>query len=514
MAHKLHKIVYFWTYFFANQVTCVAESDLKRKTVKGFFWSSMESLLSQGMGIIFGIFLARMLSPQEFGLIGMITIFISIAQVFVDSGLSQSLIRKQNCTTHDYSTIFWINIAIGLLSYIIIWFSAHQIARFYNKPELVNLTRITSLAIIIGSVTLIQQTILTKDVDFKVLTKTSAIGTLVSGIASIILAYLGFGVWSLVWRTIINQAVRSALLWNRNRWWPSFYCSKSILKEHFAFSSNILLISLVAALYKNFYNLIIGKNYSDKVLGYYTNADQYSLMPSSTISSITNRVSYPVLSEMQNDNIRLKTSINKLITNVMYISFVLMFGLAAVAKPLFAIVLGIKWLPSAGMFQALCIAYSISPMHVINQNIMKIKGRSDLFLKTEIIKYLIFTPLLIVGAVFGIAYLIGGIVIFYWMSFIVNAIYSKRLIGYSIVDQSVDFLPLMLITLIPAIITWSLGSLFSLSFILLLSVQIIVYPCLIVLISVLFRIPAFYELKQILTERLTVSNFINTIRPK
>jgi teichuronic acid exporter len=489
----------------------VGVSDLKNRTVKGFFWSSIESVFSQGLGIIFGVFLARMLSPQEFGLLGMITIFISLAQVFVDSGLSQSLIRKQECTTSDYSTIFWVNLAVGLLSYAIIWIAAPYIARFYGKPELISLTRVTSLVIIIGSVTLIQQTILTKDLDFKSLTKSSFTGTIISGIVSLILAWLGYGVWSLVWRTIINQAVRSAVLWNRNRWWPGFFCSRSILKDHFAFSSNILVISVVAALYKNFYNLIIGKTYSDKVLGYYTNADQYSLMPSSTISSITNKVSYPVLSEMQDDNLRLKSSIHKLITIVMYISFVVMFGIAAVARPLFAIVLGAKWLPSVVMFQALCIAYSISPMHVINQNIMKIKGRSDLFLKTEIIKYLVFTPLLIFGAFYGITALIAGIVFFYWIGFLINAIYSKRLLGYSMIDQSLDFLPVMGIAFFPAIITWSLQLFMPLSDIMLLSVQIILYPGLVVLLSVLFRLPAFYELGQILKDKLTITNFINTI---
>jgi teichuronic acid exporter len=490
----------------------VSQSDLKRKTVKGFFWSSLESLFSQGQGIIFGILLARMLSPGEFGLIGMITVFISLAQVFVDSGLSQSLIRKQNCSNLDYSTIFWVNLIIGLLSYVIIWLAAPFIAGFYGKPELVLLTRVTSLVILIGSVTLIQQTKLTKEIDFKTITKSSTIGTFVSGISSILLAYYGFGVWSLVWRTIINQFVRSAILWNHNKWWPKFNFSKFTLKEHFAFSSNILLISIIAALYKNFYNLIIGRNYSDKVLGYYTNADQYSSIPSTTISSITNRVSYPVLSEMQNDDVRLKASINKLITNVMYISFVTMFGLAAMARPLFAILLGEKWLPSVIMFQILCIAYAITPMHIINQNIMKIKGRSDLFLKTEIIKYVILTPLIVLGIIFGINILITGIVLFYWIGYLVNAMYSKRLIGYSTISQSIDFLPVMCIALVPALITWSLDSLFSLRYILLLPVQIILYPSLVWLLSVLFKVPAFFEMKQILSDKLTIANFIKTIK--
>jgi teichuronic acid exporter len=489
----------------------VSQSDLKRKTVKGFFWSSVESLFSQGQGIIFGIFLARMLSPQEFGLLGMITIFISFAQVFVDSGLSQSLIRKQDCSTRDYSTVFWINLFIGLSCYIIIWIASPFIADFYGKPELIPLTRVTALAIIIGSVTLIQQTILTKDVDFKTITKSSVTGTFVSGVISLLLAYFGYGVWSLVWRTIVNQFVRSVVLWKQNRWWPELYCSRSILKDHFAFGSNILLISIAAALYKNFYNLIIGKNYSERILGYYTNADQYSLMPSSTISAITNKVSFPILSEMQDDNQRLKTSIHKLITNVMFISFLVMFGLAAIAKPLFTIVLGSKWIPSVIMFQVLCIAYAISPMHIINQNIMKIKGRSDLFLKTEIIKYLVFTPLLIIGALYGIRVLIGGILLFYWIGFLINAIYSKGLIGYSIKAQAKDLLPVMGIALLPAIITWSLGIFLSLSNILLLSVQILLYPGLVVILSVIFRLPAFYELLQILKDKVTMANFVKTI---
>jgi teichuronic acid exporter len=485
-------------------------SELKRKTIKGFFWSSLESILSQGQGIIFGIFLARMLSPEEFGLIGMITIFISISQVFVDSGLSQSLIRKQNCTTIDYSTIFWVNLIIGIACYIIIWFGAPFIADFYGDVRLISLTRVTSLSIIIGSVTLIQQTILTKDVDFKTITKSSTIGTFISGVASLVLAFYGFGVWSLVWRSIINQAVRSAILWQQNRWKPDLNYSRITLSEHFRFGSNILIISLISAVYKNISNLIIGKSYSEKILGYYTNADQYSMMPSSTITAITNKVSYPVLAEMQNDDAKLKSNVNKLINNVMYISFVVMFGLAAIARPLFGVVLGEKWLPSVAIFQALCLAYSISPMHVINQNIMKVKGRTDLFLRTEIIKYLIFTPLLIMGAVFGITVLIAGIVMFYWLGYVVIAIYSKRLIGYSIIHQFIDYLPLMCIAAVSAIITWTIGIVFNLSPVILLLVQGVFYPVIVVTLSLLFRTSAFFELKSILANKLTVSNFLRT----
>lgn len=489
----------------------MAESELKRKTIRGFFWSSVESILSQGLGIVFGIFLARMLSPDEFGILGMITIFISVSQVFVDSGLSQSLIRKQNCTTADYSTVFWVNMVMGLLFYLIIWIAAPYIAAFYKNDQLVSVTRITSLSILIVSVTLIQQTILTKDVDFKTITKSSLAGTVVSGLASLLLAFYGYGVWSLVWRSIINQAVRSAVLWAHNRWKPELTWNPVIFREHFKFGSNILIISIVSAVYRNISNLIIGKSYSEKVLGYYTNADQYSSMPSTTITAITNKVSYPVFSEIQADDARLRQNASKLTINIMFISFVVMFGLAAIAKPLFGVVLGEKWLPSAGMFQALCIAYAISPLHVINQNIMKARGRSDLFLKTEVIKYIIFTPLLITGAIMGIEILIAGIIVFYWAGYVVIAAYSKKLAGYSIGNQISDFLPVMLIALFPALITWLISYFLQISLLFKLPLLILVYPSLVILLSVIVRLQAYYEIKNILADKLTVSNFMKTL---
>ena len=487
-------------------------SNLKRKAVNGFFWSMLESILSQGQGMIFGIFLARMLSPGEFGLIGMITIFISIAQVFVDSGLSQALVGKQHCTKLDYSTIFWVNIAIGLLAYVIIWLCAPFIAGFYDKPELIQLTHYSALAIIIGSVTLIQQTILIKEIDFKTITKISTLSTFVSGVASLGLAFYGFGVWSLVWRSLINQALRSFMMWRHNHWLPQIAFSKRIFKELFSFGSNILLISIVAVIYKSFYNFIIGKNYSNTVLGYYTNADQYSTMPSSTLTNITSKVSFPVLSEMQTDNARLKVSISKLIKTVMYVSFVIMFGLAAIAHPLFKVLFGEKWLPSVPIFQALCLAYAISPMHVINHNILKVKGRSDLFLKTEIIKYILFTPLLILGIIYGLKVLVAGIVFFYWMGFFINALYAKRLINYSIASQCKDFFPLIILLGIPAAIIFGIGLVLPVRAFPMLIIQSVVYTLVAGGISQLFKLAGFLEILEILRNKITVNNMVKTFK--
>ncbi|MEI7523324.1 MAG: lipopolysaccharide biosynthesis protein [Mariniphaga sp.] len=489
-------------------------SNLKRKAVNGFFWSMLESILSQGQGMIFGIFLARMLSPGEFGLVGMITIFISIAQVFVDSGLSQALIGKQNCTRLDYSTIFWANIFIGVLAYLIIWFCAPFIAGFYQKPELILLTKFASIAILIGSLTLIQQTILIKEIDFKTITKISTISTFVSGVVSLLLAYNGFGVWSLVWRTLVNQALRSFMMWRQSHWLPQWVFSKKLFFEHFSFGSNILLISIIAVIYKSIYNFIIGKNYSETVLGYYTNADQYSSIPSINLTNITAKVSFPVLSEMQHDNESLRVSIRKLIKTIMYVSFIIMFGLAAIAHPLFYVLFGEKWLPAVPIFQALCCAYAITPMHAINHSIFKVKGRPDLFLKTELIKYILFTPLLILGVYFGLTILVIGIVVFNWLGYLINSFYSEQLINYSGLAQWLDFFPIMLLSGIPAFLIWGLGVIFPVDPLTALGIQILAYFAIILGISVLFRIPAFYEITAILKNKFTFINIVKTFKPQ
>jgi teichuronic acid exporter len=489
----------------------MAKPDLKRKTVNGFFWGLLESLLSQGQGIIFGIFLARILSVHEFGLIGTITIFISIAQVFIDIGLSQALIRKQQCTDLDYSTVFWANVLIGTVVYAIIWICAPYIAHFYKNDDLILLTRISGLTLIIGSLTIIQQTILTKEVDFKSLTRISASGTFVSGIISIALAFWGFGVWSLVWRTIINQFFRSFLLWKHNKWIPSIAFNKKTFNELFGFGSNILFISIIASLVKNVYNFLIGKYYSITTLGYYTNADQYSGMPSNTFTSLTNKVGFPILATIQDDNEKVKSACTKLITTIMFITFFIMFGLAAVAHPVFYILFGEKWLPSVPYFQILCIAYAITPMHAINHNIMKIKGRSDLFLKTEIIKYIVFIPIIAIGIIFGLSALIIGIAFFYWISFAINSLYSKKLINYSGMKQFLTFLPVLLICLIPAVIIYSLEPLFHNNYLLLIT-QSLIYFFTILITLVIAKLPVYYDIKQVVLNKFNFNNFVSNLK--
>lgn len=487
----------------------MSKEDLKRKTVNGFFWGSMERILSQGQGLLYGIVLARLLSPNEFGIVGMVSIFIAFSQVFVDSGLNQALIKKQNCTNIDYSTVFWINIGIGVFFYILIWFFAPLIASLYKDPQLIDLTRVIALSIVIASLTLIQQTILSKEIDFKTLTKISTIGTFVSGIVSIYMAYIGYGVWSLVWRSIIDKAVRSLLLWVHNRWVPDLKFGVSNFKELFSFGSKILFISLIAAVAKNVYNLIIGKNYSASVLGYYTNADQYSGIPSNTLAAITNSVSFPLLASIQDDNEKLKACCSKLNNTIMFVSFFGMFGLAALARSLFFVLFGEKWLPAVGFFQILCIAYTAYPMLVINLNIMKVKGRSDLYLKTEIIKYLVFVPFVAVGIIFGLGALIVGFAIFYWVSYLISGMYSKKLINYSIKEQVKDISMLFILGISSALFVWSFDFWIHIKPLLLLIVQSTAYFVIVLIVSYIFRLSAFFEIKELLFRKLSYIRFSN-----
>jgi O-antigen/teichoic acid export membrane protein len=263
----------------------------------------------------------------------------------------------------------------------------------------------------------------------------------------------------------------------------------------------------MSSVFKNIFALIIGKNYSAKVLGYYTNADQYSGIPSNTIASVTNKVSYPILTTFQDDNFKLKASTSKLLKTLMYVSFSCMFGLATIAKPLFLFLFGEKWLPAVSFFQILCIAYSITPLICINQNIMKVKGRSDMFLRTEIIKYIVIIPIIALGIRYGLKVLIVGIAFFYWISFFINAMYSHKLIKYSITNQFIDLIPVLLLNLPPALLVWSMSLWIHLPNLLILILQSVLYFILVIGLSIIFKNPAFIEIKQLILRKLSYIKF-------
>ena len=361
--------------------------NLKEKAVTALFWSLLERFSQQGIQFVISILLARLLMPKEFGLIAMLTIFIAIAESFINSGFGQALIQKKNATHIDECSIFYFNIVVGVLAAGLLCLVAPWIATFYNQPLLVSLTYALSLNLIINSFGMAQTTLLTKHLDFKAQLKVSMIATFISGTIGIAMAFNGFGVWSLVAQSLSSNFFRTSLLWFFNTWRPSLSFSFASLRSMFVFGSRLLASGLLDTIFNNIYLVVIGKLFSPVTLGFYSRAKGLQQLPVSNISGIVSRVTFPVFSSVQSDKPRLKRGVHKALTILGMINFPTMIGLAIVAKPLTLVLLTVKWLPCVPYLQMLCMVGMLYPLQVINLDVLKAQGRSDIFLKLECSAY-------------------------------------------------------------------------------------------------------------------------------
>ena len=476
---------------------------IKQKTISGLLWSFIDTIAGQGIQFIVGIILARILSPREFGLIGMITVFIAISQSFIDSGFGNALIRKKNCNSTDYSTVFFFNLVVGLLFFLILYFSAPSISSFFKEPELRAIIQVLGTILIIDALGLIQRTILTKQIDFKLQARISVIASIASGVIAITMAYKDFGVWSLVAQRISRQAFISMFLWIWNKWKPQLTFSISSFKELFGFGSKLMLSRLIDTIYRNIYYLVIGKFFSAQDLGYYTRADQFKALPSQNLTSIIGRVTYPVLSSIQDDIPRLRTNYQKLIRSTMFITFTLMLGMAAVAKPMIITLIGEKWLPSVVYLQMLCFVGMFYPLHSLNLNMLQVQGRSDLFLRLEIIKKVLAVPTIIIGIFMGIKLMILGMFINTLIAYYLNSYWSGKMIGYSFRQQVEDILPAFLTALSMALIVFSLGILLALPPLATLIIQVISGAAFIIIFSEIAHLKDYIFLKSLILEKIS-----------
>lgn len=414
---------------------------LKAKTLTGTIWGALERFGPQGISFLVMIIMARILTPQDYGLVGMVLIFIFVAQSLVDSGFSQALIRKLDRNETDDSTTFYFNIAIGVILYVVMWFLAPVIARFYQEPRLLWLTRIICIGIIFNSLAVVQRALLTIEIDFKTQAIASFFGAIGGGVIGLFMAYSNFGCWSIVAYHIVNLGLNMLLLWILSKWRPKWIFSWSSFRQLFSFGSRLAVAGLLHTLYINGVNMAIGKVYKAADLGYYTRAQQFGAFFSSNIAGILQRVSYPVFCRFQNDNEKLSEIFVKIVRASCFITFCLMFGLAAVAKPMIGMLLGEKWMEAAFLMQILCFAYMWYPLYSLNLNILLVKGRSDLFLKLEIIKKVFFIFVLACLLPLGMKPLCCGIIINSLIEVYVNSYYTKKLIGISIWEQFVKILP-------------------------------------------------------------------------
>ena len=477
-------------------------SSLKQKTISGILWSSIDSFANQGITFIVGIILARLLAPKEFGLIGMTTIFIAISESFIRSGFSDALIRKKDCTQGDYSTVFFYNFSAGLLFFSILFLSAPTIGKFFKEPDLNYIIRVLALVLIIDSLTIIQNAILIKRVDFKLLTRISIFTSIGSGVFAIILAYKGFGVWSLVALTLTKQTLRSLLLWLWIRWHPNLIFSRSSFIELFGFGSKLLLSGLIDTIYRNIYNLVIGKYFSSTELGYYTRADTFSNLPAQNINMVTSRVTYPILAQMQDDPILLKEGYRRIIKSTMLVTFVLMLGLSAVAEPMIITLIGEKWRTSIVYLQLLCFGNMLYPLHAINLNMLKVRGRSDLFLKLELIKKALAIPVIIIGVLFGIRIMIFCMIFNSFVAYYINSSWSGKLIDYSIKQQVKDIMPSFLMAAGISALVFLLGFFLKTSHLVTLILQVIAGALLVFCFCELTKMTDYLYIKQIIVDKV------------
>lgn len=485
--------------------------NLKQKSLQGLSWSFVDNSINQLITFLVGLVLARLINPSEFGIVGLITIFIAISTSFADSGFGSALIRKTDCTPTDYSTVFYFNLMVSGFAYLILYLGAPAIASFFDEPRLTPITRISSLTIVAGAVGTIQRVLLTKDINFKTQAKITTISSVLAGVIAIALAYKGMGVWSLVWRNVIGSVLNSLLLWLQGKWRPLLVFSKKSFNELFGFGSKLLISGLIDTLYRNIYYPIIGKCFSSATLGFYSRAETFSHLFSNTLTANIQRVSYPILASIQDDMKQLKAGYRKIIKSTMLVTFTLMLGLAAVAKPLIIVLIGEKWLPCVPYLQLMCFSSMLYPLHAINLNAINVRGRSDLFLKLEIIKKSISVPLIFVGIYFGVEALLIGRIITSVISYFLNSYYSATLINYPTKEQLADILPLLLIASCVSLLVWGI-TFCPLKNWFILFLQISAGMVLTIGAYELIRHPNYKELKQIILDTLKKISIKSGIR--
>ena len=459
-------------------------------------WSAIDQVSRMGIQFVVGIVLARLLSPDEYGLIGILTIFITVFIFVCDSGFTSALIRKKDAQDIDYCTVFYINLGLSVIMALALFLSASLIANFFERPELVRLTQVMSSVVVINALSIVQRARLTKAVDFKTQTKITLISSVISGVVGITMAYTGFGVWALVGQQITAQGCNTTLLWIYNKWIPKLEFSIASFKEMWNFGWKLLVSGLIDTTWIEIYQVVIGKCYSPATLGLYTRATQFTKMFSSNLNGVIQRVSFPVLAEMQDDKERLKNGYKRVIRCTMLPTFVLMLGLAACAKPMVLFLIGEKWLGCVPFIQLVCFSSMLYPLHSLNLNMLQVQGRSDLFLKLEIIKKIVAVGPLLLGIFIDIYWMIGGSVLTGFFAYYLNAYYSGPFLNYSIKEQVKDILPSFLVAVSMVIPVYAMSYLPVTPYALF-PLQIITVAILVILICETKKLPEYLEIKGI-----------------
>ncbi len=431
----------------------MAES-LKQKTFKGMVWTTAAKFAVQGFNFIQGIILARLLDPSDFGLIAMAGVFTAISATFVDSGFSNALVRNKERTEMDYSTTFVTNVALSLFFCLLLCACSGLIADFYHQDKLRKIVILCASQLFLGSINAVQGTRLTINLDFRTKGIINVISVVVTGLVTIAMAFMGYGVWSLIYPLFFKIVLEFFLYRYFQHWFPKLQFSWDSWRKSFSFGSKLLLSSLINTVYINIAPLIIGKKYSAADLGYYNKAEGYAALPSKTATQVLGGVTFPVLAEVQDDMEALQSVYRRLIRLSAYVVFPLMMGIAALARPLIICLITEKWSQSILYLQIVCFALMWYPVHSLNLNLLQVKGRSDLFLRLEIIKKVIGLTTLFITVPIGLVAMCIGQVFVSLISLVINTHYTGKMIDVGFLKQMKDLLPSLLYSVSMGAVIW------------------------------------------------------------
>lgn len=430
--------------------------NLKQKTKKGLYWKFAEQFANYGMQFFIGIVMARLLSPSDYGITALPAVFLAVANIFAEAGFGTAMIRKPNLKEEDLSTAFYYSTGVGIICYILLFIASPWIADFYNTPVLKPLIRVTALSFLYGPMGTPQTIILQRQLDFKTPMKISVVTKITSGIIGITMAFYGYGVWSLTISSLLSGFVGLACKWYVVRWYPKTGWSKESFNYLWGFGNKFMISQIIDTIYKNITPLVIGKFYSPTDLGIYNRAYGYAILPSKNLQGTISSVTYPVLSKIQNDHEALAYNYRRIIKTTAFIVFPLMMLLAALAHPLIIIMITKKWEACIILLQIICFALMWYPIHSINLNLLLVMGRSDYFLKLEIIKKTYGVIILAITLPFGLIIFCIGRVFSSFIALIINTHYTGKLIKCGFFTQMKDLAPTFMLSLITFFISWGM----------------------------------------------------------
>lgn len=432
-------------------------SSLKKQAISGAFWSFAERFGQQGIQFVVSIVLARLLAPKDFGVLGMLTIFIALAQSVIDSGFGQALIQKQDADRTDESTVFWFNLASGAAMAAVLFFAAPWIAVFYDTPLLRPVTQLFSLNLIINSFGIVQNALLTKELAFKKRMKASMASLIVSGLVGVFMAWRGFGVWSLVGQQLTANLIRTAGLWMVHPWRPQFVFSRASFRVLWKFGSNMLASGLFYTFFVNIYFVVIGKLYSATELGFYERGKKLMVMTAHSLSQVVSQVNFPLLARMQDDPARMRRAFGKVLQTTMLVTAPMMAGFGVTAHNLIYVLYGEKWMPCVPYLQIMCIYSAFYPFHLLNLNVLLAFGRSDLHFRLETIKRVITILSIVIMYRYGVIGLLWGQVVCSAIGLMLNTYYVHRFLNYGLLAQMTSVRKILASSLVMAVAVWAVG---------------------------------------------------------